>query len=113
MPRLGYELAGRSSISNSTRYPTSIVARPTGRIEGRPGSGWNRELAGQREVLAQHPRMACRDAKQGERWPLWHATPLLPVAERMDADIERDREGPLRESGQAPEGGHVRPTPEF
>src|SRR5262245_18627751 len=88
------------------------MPRLTG-ASGDVGSGWDRELAGQREVLAQRPRMACRDAKQGERRPLWHPTPSLPVAERMDADTEGDREGPLRESGEAPEGGNVRPTLEF
>ena len=51
--------------------------------------------------------MACRDPKERESRAFGHSAPLLPVAERVHADTERDRERLLRKTSEAPEGRDV------
>jgi hypothetical protein len=47
------------------------------------------------------------DAQERECWPLGHASPLLPVAEGVDADAHRAGEQYLRQPEVAPQVADV------
>lgn len=51
--------------------------------------------------------MPCGDSKQGEGWPFWAATTLLPVSQGMNAYPEGLGELFLGQTDEAPESDNI------
>ena len=59
------------------------------------------------EVLPQHARVPRGNSEQGQRRSFGAPSTLLPVAQGMDADSERDGELLLGQSDEAPKRDHI------
>ena len=101
--------------AGSSRTDRSVVAnvrsRPRAFLTSRDGE----PLVGRRsgrsgEILAKHARMSCHDPEQRQCWSFGTTTPLLPVAQRVDADTQRIGELELRHPCESAQSDDVLPT---